>query len=105
MLLDDLSTITTIQKDTLVKLFKKCEYCISDAIVEQALSGSDIIDVDINIGRILLKLVDGEVKYKFIPYDDFKNIVEASMAGENALSKTVEKTLIAKVTKVYKDLL
>ena len=105
MLLDDVATITTLPKDALVKLVKRAEYCISDSIVEQVLQGKDIIEIDITIGKILLKLIDDEVKYKFIPSDEFKDLVKQSMNGHNTLSDTLEKNLVTKVTKAYKDLL
>ena len=105
MLVDDLATITTIPKEALVKLLKRAEYCLSDSIVEQRLNNNEVIELDIGIGSILLKLVDEDIKFKFVPSDDFRQIVKTSFNGENSLSNVLEKNLVTKVTKAYKDLL
>lgn len=106
MLIDDLSTITTIPKDVLIKLVKKAQICVSDSLVEQSLANQEIFEIDISVGKILLKLYDDDLKFKFIPNDEFKQqCYNAIVNKENLLSKTVEKSLVTKITKVYKDLL
>lgn len=106
MLTEDLSTLTTIPKQSLDNLIKKAEICIVDQALEQVYQDKTILELDIGIGKLLLKLYDSEIKYKFIPSDKFNSMLSTTIfTKENTLAKTLEKNLVSKITKTYKDLL
>ncbi len=102
----DLSLLTTISESKLEHLVKLADTCISEEFLEMKLTENSFMDYDIGIGRLIIGLKDGEIKYKFIPSDLLKDSLNNVMKGKrNLLETRVEKSLVSCIENTYKDLL
>ena len=105
-LLEDLSIITTIPVDTFNKLSDKSILCISDEFYESILDKNELTDINIGIGRLLIKVEDDQIKYKFIPSANLQAVLKSTYLEKNsALKKEVDTSLVKKLTQIYKDIL
>lgn len=104
-ILEDISTLTSINKKALDKLSNVAIYCINDAVVESLITDNDTVKVDIGIGELWLRLENDQVKYKFIPSAKFEeSIVNTITNKSNLLEISIENSLKEKITNTYKDL-
>lgn len=101
---EDLSTLTTIDESVFTKLSNKVEWCISDGIEKAILNKEDIINIDLDIGILMINLKNNEIKYKFIPSQKLeKTIINTVLNEKNSLILNIEDSLISKLTNVYKN--
>lgn len=104
-LIKDVSTLTTIPEKSLNKLMDKTYWCISNEVVESLKQDSNVIEIDIGIGELYIKVVDDTIQYKFIPSAKLNDTVKNTVINKrNVLEDTLEKTLINKIVDTYKDL-
>lgn len=103
---DKLSTLTTIEKKTLEKFFRKIEWCICDDLYTCNLENNHKCLIDIGIGKLGIDFSSGDtVSYRFFPSKELeKGIVSTLVDGNNPLSDKIEQSLVDKLTKTYKDL-
>ena len=103
-ILNELSILTTIQEKQLTKLFDKLIYCINDDVCESLLNDEEVAEIDIYIGKLIIKKLDDRISYKFIPSEKLENsIKETVLNKKNLLIDTLETKTINKITDVYKD--
>ena len=104
--LDRVSSLTTIDRKSLVKLTNKASLCICDEIYKSGLENNLRCYFDMGIGTLGIDYSSGDtVKYKFTPAKDFeKMIVNTIVNKESPLVEKVEQSLIKKITDTYKDL-
>lgn len=104
-LCDNLSRLTTIDKDSLDKLLEKFIWCISDAVENAQLKNDNYIDIDLHIGHLIITILESEIKYKFKPSDDLDNSIVNTVVNErNDLVLNIEKNLVNKFKNIYKDM-
>lgn len=104
--LEDLSVLTTIPKDTLNNLFKKINLCICDEVQDSSLKNEEISKINIGIGYLIISNSEDQIKYKFIPSEDLENNVkETLIEGKNPLQRTLERNLVNRILKTYKDII
>lgn len=105
-LISELSTLSTIPEATLTKLLEKVFYIISDEIMEAKIQEQEIVDIDIGIGSLKILLNPETIKYKFIPNAKLEVQTKAALTKEkNTLDLALEKSLVSKLTNIYKDFL
>ena len=105
-LIEDLNKLTTIPESKLEHLAKLVVACIGEEFTEMKSIDSDTMDYDIGIGRLVIGIRDGEVKYKFIPGELLQSSLSNIMKGKrNLLETKVEKSLVSCIENTYKDLL
>ena len=105
-LIEDVSKLTTIPIKSLNSLSDTFIYCIIDAVKESKLNGEDTVNLDLGIGNICIKLLDKELKYKFIPSDKMnKGMSDLFNKGLNSLENVLESSLVDKIVNTYKDLI
>ena len=105
-LIDDLSTLTTISKNALEKLFsERSTWCICNDLQEALLAKDLPVEIDIGIGTLMLGFdADDTLKYKFIPSGILeRSIQKLIVEGENPLIRNAEQTLATRIVKTYKD--
>lgn len=105
-LIQDLSTLTTIPEDALLKLKDKIIWVICDSAESELLSGEGLIKVDLGIGTLLLSISeDDEILYKFIPSANLEDALKETFINKkNPLKLKLEKLLANKIIKTYKDM-
>lgn len=105
-LIDDVATLSTINKKQLVKFLDLIYYSINEAIEEDILDGESVSDIDIGIGELHISYVENELKFKFIPSQFLKtSIIDTIKGKQNNLEFVLDKNLIEKITKVYKEII
>ena len=105
-LVEDLNKLTTISTSKLEHLSKLAVACIGEEFMECKLSEASIMDYDIGIGRLIVGVRDGEIKYKFIPSDILHtSLLNITKGKRNLLETKVEKSLVNCIENTYKDLL
>ena len=103
---EDLSALTSINEIYVKKIFDKLKWCICDGVEEAIKSEESELECDLGFGKIVINITDDTIKYKFIPSVEFNQAVVDTVVGEkNVLEDALEKSLVSKVTKLYKDLL
>lgn len=104
----DLALLTTIPDKTLAKFFRKMSMCICEAVQEDALDENNEPDVtvaDIGIGKLYIKRIGSELKYKFEPSDYLSKALANTLADkENPLVNSLDASIGRKFTDLYKEL-
>ncbi len=105
-ILDDVSTLTMIPKESLIKLSDKMIWCICNQIEEDKLKTNDISELDIGIGTLLIQNEEDTIRYKFIPSDALESsVIKTINDGTNPLKERLEKRLIQKILNTYKTII
>lgn len=104
-LIKDLNTLTTIPIASLDKLEDKIIWLICDSLTESIIKKEKMAEIDISIGKLIIKIDEENIKYKFIPYKKLEeNIKSVVIDGKNPLEITIEENLSNKFMSTYKDL-
>lgn len=104
-LIEDVSTLSTVNKKHLTKFLDTIYYCINESIEEDILEGKSVSDIDIGIGELHISYVDNDLKFKFIPNQYLETTIIDTIKGkQNNLEYVLDKSLIDKITKVYKEI-
>lgn len=102
---NELSTITTIPEKTLNKVLQKTLYCICEDVYEDTIAEKEITELDVGLGVLYFKYVEGELKCKFVPSENLKNaVLDVYKHKLNLMDDTLNNSLVKKFTEVYKDL-
>lgn len=105
-LIENINTITTIP----LKSLKDLQHCVniihSNSAVTQMREDKNILELETFEGKILISIEDDNIRYKFIPSDNFNAIMVNSIKNKNSLLvKEVEDKLKKILIKTYKDIL
>ena len=101
----DLSELTTIPQTNLEALCDKAIWCICDAVDENLIESNPITEISIGIGKLVIKVDDEGIKYKFIPSKQLESgVKKVVIDGENPLTKALESSIVSKIINAYKDL-
>lgn len=102
----DISKLTTINEEYLKSLVAKSEWCICSYVEESIISKETVTKVDIGIGFLSILVEDNTIKYKFIPNEELENAIRDTIINDkNPLKLKLEKSLVDKITKLYKEYL
>lgn len=105
-IIKDTAALTTVPEKTLRKLVSKVIYCINDAVAEMQAAGQNILDLDLGLGNLAIKVDNDEVSYKFVPSQDLDESIKSSVLnGRNLLEDALEAALVERLTNIYKDIL
>ncbi len=104
-LIKDLNILTTIPTASLDKLEDKVIWLICDNLTESIIKKEKVAEIDIAIGKLIIKIDEENIKYKFIPYKKLEeNIKSVVVNGKNPLEIVIEENLSTKFINTYKDL-
>ena len=105
-IIEDVSKMTNIPTKVISSILDKVLFSILDSVRENDLAGIDTTETDIGFGTLLIKHEDNAVKYKFLPSNKMsENISKVYNEKLNLLECELEKSLVEKVLKTYKELL
>lgn len=103
--IEDLSVITTIPKNSLKRLIEKSKFIICHDIKETLIEKKTDTVIDIGIGVLTIHIEDDTIKYRFEPAPSFEDaIIHTVETGENPLTYELESSLVTRITKAQKDL-
>lgn len=101
---EDLSTLTTINESVFTKLVNKIEWCISDGVEKAIKSGENQVNIDFDLGTLMINFDNEQIRYKFKPSQKLEKIVTNTVVNErNDLVLNIEESLISKLTNTYKN--
>lgn len=104
--IEDLHNISTIPKNSVIKITDLLTYIIVNCVEESDLNNQVISEIDIGIGSLIISSEDSNVRYKFIPSNKLNiSIKEVLNNKNNPLVSIIEKSLINKISGAYKELL
>ena len=102
---EKISTLTTIENDSLAKINNLVSCCISDAVYESVLSDESQVIVDLDFGTLTISRSNNELRYKFVPSAKLEcDIVKAIKDKKNALDHIVLERLKNSLVSTYKDM-
>lgn len=102
----DLATLTTIPLASVQKILSKFQDCICYNVQQSLENINEYIDLDIAIGKLIIKLDEDKICYKFIPSKSFENDLLITInTGECPLIGKLENSVSEKITAAYKEFL
>ena len=105
-LIKKLSDLTTIDEEAFIKLNKYMQMIHSQDILTQLLEDKTVVEVEIPEGKLMIQLVDDNVKYKFIPSDAFnKMVIDTVLNKKSELIGHVTDRLRNQLINTHKDLI
>lgn len=104
--LTDLSALCGVKRFNLDGLASQLTYLISHYITCARAEKTDVVELDIGIGTLILKLDDIEVKYKFIPSNQLsKEVINGYNSKDSVLIQKADKLIGQRINKTYRELL
>ena len=104
-IIDDLKTTTLVAERNLVMLFDTMVSLISQEILESDMRGDDYAEINLEFGTLYIKLIDDIPRYKFVPTEEFNNVVKKTYRTKKSrLVNKVDKTISDRIMNTYKDL-
>ena len=104
-IINDLSTITTIQEKALRKLVDKSMFLICHSVQESIEENDDTTTMDIGIGKLSIKIDDDGIKYRFVPTPKLEEAMHETLnSGKSPLLYELEQSLVKKVEQARKEL-
>lgn len=110
-MVEQLSTLTNINKKVLDKLVNISIECIGDAVFNNKVDGTDLTNIDIGIGiiSILSDIASSTLKFKFTPSakltENLKNTFDNESMLKSGLQELLEESLVDRLVKTYKEIL
>ena len=104
-IVQDISTLTTVQKSSIDRLCTQAVKCICYCICEALSKNEKDLCLDIGIGSLFINIGEDSVKYRFEPSMFMDNsIIDSVLSGKNPVIEDIESSLLNKVNTTYKDL-
>lgn len=105
-IVEDISTLSNVSEKTLEKFIDIGDCCICHSILEEIQNKNDIVQIDIGIGELTIKIECSQIKYKFVPSKKLeKMIVTTVTTNESPIVSNIDKNLQEKIDRTYKELL
>ena len=104
-IIKDTAVLTTIPEKAIKKIIEKMIYSINEAVVEARLTGEKMIELEIGLGTLIIRLEDDSIQYKFIPGEKLEESVKNSFINkQNLLEDVLDASIVNRLTNIYKDL-
>lgn len=104
-IVQDISTLTTVQKSSIDRLCTQAVKCVCYCICEALSKNEKDLCLDIGIGSLFINIGEDSVKYRFEPSMFMDNsIIDSVLSGKNPVIEDIESSLLNKVNTTYKDL-
>lgn len=101
----DLAAITNLQPEMIDALVNKIKWCICNEVELALKSDDNTVIFDFGFCKLKLTIDDSTAKWQFIPSKDTEKCVIKTINGEkNTLDKNIEKSLIARIHSIYKEM-
>ncbi len=105
-LINDVATVSNIKPIVVQGLMNNMGYTLIDNLIEQSYDDETVVEFNIGIGTLSLKIDDDEVKYIFKPSKQLESgIVAAINENENILEENIYESIDRHIYKTYKDML
>jgi hypothetical protein len=104
-IVQDISTLTTVQKSSIDRLCTQAVKCICYCVCEAMSKDEKDMCLDIGVGNLFINIDNESVRYRFEPSVFMDNSVsESVLSGKNPVIEDIESSLLNKVNTTYKEL-
>ena len=104
-IVQDISTLTTVQKSSIDRLCIQAIKCVCYCICEALSKNEKDLCLDIGIGSLFINIGEDSVKYRFEPSMFMDNsIIDSVLSGKNPVIEDIESSLLNKVNTTNKDI-
>lgn len=104
-IVQDISTLTTVQKSSIDRLCTQAVKCICYCVCEAMSKDEKDMCLDIGVGNLFINIDDESVRYRFEPSVFMDNsVAESVLSGKNPVIEDIESSLLNKVNTTYKEL-
>ena len=101
----EVALLTTIAERNIRKIIEKQIFAINEAVVEATLADTNVVELDIGIGTIVLRIEGEKVVYRFEPSAQLEESIKNSIINQqNLLEDALDDALVARLTHIYKEL-
>lgn len=101
-----IASLTTLTRKDVSSLLSLQTKCIGDYVLKSLLADSDETVVNLEIGKLKILHTSNEIKFKFIPdaklVEEIKSVI---LNKRSSIEDEIDKTLVDRITNVYKELL
>ena len=100
-----LSSLTSIGKRQLDRLFRTMSLKICDDTLEAIYNGESVAAVDVGIGTLRILIEGDEIRYKFIPSRILeRDLIDTIKTKKSPIETVLEETIDARINEAYKEL-
>lgn len=104
-LIEDISKLSNISISTLKNINSLGQNIISHDVLESVIKNNEKCIIDIGIGDLIIKRIEDNITYKFIPCEDLENkLIKVFNNKKSPLKEEIDKTLGKRVNDTYKNL-
>ena len=104
-LVNDLASLTNIDNELLARIISKSSLCIGEYINEAYIDGCNISEIDLSFGKLIIGVVDNEIKYKFVPSKRLEESIINSLNNKQSdMEVELSKAAVEKLLANYKEL-
>lgn len=105
-LISDVSKLSNIPLATLFRIQDLEKILIAQYISESILIGQETTEIDIGLGKLLIRVSDSEIKYKFIPSKMLdQQLVNTVNSKTSPLIDKLENSVQEKIMRTYKEMI
>ena len=102
----DVSKLSNIPSATLSKIQDLEKILIALYISESILTDQETTEIDIGLGKLLIRASDSEIKYKFIPSKVLdQQLINAVNSKTSPLIDKLENSIQEKIMRTYKEMI
>ena len=100
----DISKLTTFPVVSIQKILSRYQDCICYNLQERLDKINEYVELDIYIGKLIIRQNEDKIEYKFIPSSSFESDIKNTiLTGESPLVKKLETVVQDKITSAYKE--
>lgn len=102
----DVSKLSNIPSATLSKIQDLEKILIAQYISESILTDQETTEIDIGLGKLLIRVSDSEIKYKFIPSKALdQQLINTVNSKTSPLIDKLENSIQEKIMRTYKEMI
>lgn len=104
--MSDVSKLSNIPLATLFRIQDLEKILIAQYISESILIGQETTEIDTGLGKLLIRVSDSEIKYKFIPSKMLdQQLVNTVNSKTSPLIDKLENSVQEKIMRTYKEMI
>ena len=105
-LISDVSKLSNIPLATLFRIQDLEKILIAQYISESILIGQETTEIDTGLGKLLIRVSDSEIKYKFIPSKALdQQLINTVNSKTSPLIDKLENSVQEKIMRTYKEMI
>lgn len=105
-IIEDVATLTDVKETLLRKFVAVSNICLGHALHEVQCHNENIVEADIGIGKLHIKLDENNILYRFVPSKELeKTLIQTVVTRCSPVAAKLDTSLQEKIDRAYKELL